>query len=1188
MDRAWWKESVVYQIYPRSFMDSDGDGIGDINGITQKLDYLKELGIDVIWLSPVYESPNDDNGYDISDYGRIMKEFGTMEDFDRMLSEAHKRGIRIVMDLVVNHTSDEHAWFVESRSSVDNPFRNYYIWREGKDGREPNNWGSCFGGSAWEFDKKTDMYYLHLFSKKQPDLNWDNECVREEVFQMMDWWCKKGIDGFRMDVISMISKEHDLPDGETGSTGYGDYGPYVQNGPHVHEYLKEMNRKVLSKYNLMTVGECAGVTVEEAKKYANLDGTELDMVFQFEHMGLDSENGSKWCKKRMDLVELKAILSKWQTELHGKAWNSLYWCNHDQPRIVSRLGDNGKYREASAKMLATCLHFMQGTPYIYQGEELGMTNVPFASIEDFRDIESIHAYEEYTDKHLCSDEEMLEYLCQKSRDNARTPVQWDNTLHAGFTSGNPWIMVNPNYKKINAKEQLEREDSVFHYYQKLIRLRKENKIIIEGTYQLLLPTHPSVFAYMRSYQNQRLLVVCNFSEKAVDYPLVLEGQEKSRCLISNYGEEKPWEKAKLLPYEAFACLFEEHEEREKETKVTEEKRTESMVEEKIYRERFDKFFDELKWLYTEVYENSSMFAELCTEMERFYRERNSELKSRDCERELQPDWYKKNDLLGMMFYIDNFAGDMNGVRDKLEYLERCNVNYIHLMPFLDTPKGSSDGGYAVADFRKVQPELGTMEDLEDLTAACHKKNMNVCMDFVMNHTSDQHEWARRARGGEGEYMSRYFFFDNDEIPKQYERTVPQVFPTTAPGNFTWLDDIKHYVMTSFYPYQWDLNYANPRVFNEMIYNFLYLANKGIDVIRIDAVPYIWKELGTSCRNLPRVHTIVRMMRMISEIVCPGILLLGEVVMEPEKVTPYFGTLDKPECHMLYNVTTMATTWHTIATRNVSLLKRQLDIVNSLPKQYVFLNYLRCHDDIGWGLDYPTLQMNGMEERSHKQYLNEYFLGLAGYSNSRGELYNADPVTGDARFCGTTASMCGIEAAEERGDETALALAIQQDLMLHAYMFMQSGIPVLYGGDEIAQLNDYSYKEDPDKREDSRYIHRGKMNWRAIENIQVPKTVEARIFTGLEQLERLRKTENVFFTTADCWTIDTYTDNILCIVREYEGERILGLFNFSEYEQTAWIKEEGMYRDLLTQEQRQAQNVVVPAYGYFYLKREKEE
>ena len=604
-----------------------------------------------------------------------------------------------------------------------------------------------------------------------------------------------------------------------------------------------------------------------------------------------------------------------------------------------------------------------------------------------------------------------------------------------------------------------------------------------------------------------------------------------------------------------------------------------------YKKRFEKHFEELRWLYMELYDNGSMFAELCDRMAEFYEERGEELKKLDIEREKQPDWYKKNDMLGMMFYIDNFAGNLKGVESRLDYLEKCNVNYIHLMPFLDTPKGRSDGGYAVSDFRKVQEKLGTMEDLEKLTASCHQKNMNVCMDFVMNHTSEDHEWARKARRGDGEYMSRYFFFNNRQIPDEYENTVPQVFPTTAPGNFTWLPEIDHYVMTSFYPYQWDLNYKNPRVFNEMMYNFLYLANRGIDIIRIDAVPYIWKELGTQCRNLKQVHTIVRMMRMISEIVCPGILLLGEVVMEPEKVAPYFGTVDKPECHMLYNVTTMATTWHTVATRDVRLLKRQLDIVNHLPKEYVFLNYLRCHDDIGWGLDYATLQADGFGERSHKQYLNDYFQGYAGNSTSRGELYNADPVTGDARFCGTTASMCGIEKAGFEQDEEAMERAICLDVMLHAYMFMQSGIPVLYGGDEIGQVNDYTYKEDPDKAQDSRYIHRGAMNWQLVEKIVDERSVEGRIFKQLGRLERIRKSEKIFMTDADAWTFETGENSVLGIGRYYEGKTLLGLFNFSEYDKAIELSEkEESYIELFSGKTVKAGQIEIPAYGFYYLKK----
>ena len=607
--------------------------------------------------------------------------------------------------------------------------------------------------------------------------------------------------------------------------------------------------------------------------------------------------------------------------------------------------------------------------------------------------------------------------------------------------------------------------------------------------------------------------------------------------------------------------------------------------EKIFTERMAKFEDELRWLYMELYDNSSMYAELCSRMYDFFMKRDEDLRKSDRKRAENPRWYYGNDMLGMMFYIDNFAGNMEGVRSKIDYLRRCNVNYIHLMPFLESPKGRSDGGYAVSDFRKVQENLGTIEDLCRLTKACHDKGINVCMDFVMNHTSEDHEWAKRARDGEGEYMSRYFFYDNWDIPSRYEETVPQVFPVTAPGNFTWLPDAGHFVMTTFYPYQWDLNYRNPRVFNEMMYNFLFLTNCGMDIIRIDAVPYIWKEIGTPCRNLPKVHTIVRMMRIISEIVCPGVLLLGEVVMEPEKVVPYFGTVEKPECHMLYNVTTMATTWHTVATRDVGLLRNQLDIVNALPKDYVFLNYLRCHDDIGWGLDYRSLRSQGIDEVAHKKYLNDYFRGYTGSSNSRGELYNEDFVTGDARFCGTTASMCGIERAGNEQNEAMLDSSIRMDQMLHAYMFMQSGIPVLYSGDEVAQLNDYSYKDDPDKCDDSRYIHRGRMRWDLVEEIGKKGSAPERVFHMLDRLEKIRRTHRAFRTDADTWTVDTWEKELLCIARAKDDEKILGIFNFSEHDRTAWINEtDGMYENLLTGEQMKAQGVDIPAYGFFWLKR----
>ncbi len=551
MNRKWWKESVVYQIYPRSFMDSNGDGIGDLKGITSRLDYLKELGIDVIWLSPVYQSPNDDNGYDISDYQAIMEEFGTMEDFDEMLEKAHKLGIRIMMDLVVNHTSDEHKWFVESRRSRDNPYRDYYIWRDAKDGREPNNWGSCFGGPAWEYDENTDMYYLHLFSKKQPDLNWENETVRKEVFAMMTWWLNKGVDGFRMDVISMISKVPGLPDGPKKEEAlYGDFGPAVINGPHVHDYLREMRREVLSKFDTITVGETAGVTVQEAVKYAADDESELNMVFQFEQNDLDGGESGKWNLKKIFLPDLKAVLNRWQTDLEGRAWNSLYWNNHDQPRIVSRLGnDSPKYRELSAKMLGTCLHMMKGTPYIYQGEEIGMINPPFESLDEFRDIESINAFHEYTENGIFTPEEMMKYLNYKSRDNARTPMQWNDSENAGFTKGTPWIRVSPDYKEINVEEQLKREDSVFHYYQKLIFLRKNNPVIVYGKFELLLPQDEDIFMYKRSLEGEELLVICNFSDKERKLEIPKEFWN-GKVMITNYREVKAGPEMNIKPYEA--------------------------------------------------------------------------------------------------------------------------------------------------------------------------------------------------------------------------------------------------------------------------------------------------------------------------------------------------------------------------------------------------------------------------------------------------------------------------------------------------------------------------------------------------------------------------------------------------------------------------------------------------------------
>ncbi|MBE6185511.1 MAG: alpha-glucosidase [Bacillus sp. (in: Bacteria)] len=557
--KDWWKSSVVYQIYPRSFMDSNGDGIGDIRGIISKLDYLQQLGVDVVWLSPVYQSPNDDNGYDISNYEEIMDEFGTMDDLEELLDEMHKRSIKLVMDLVVNHTSDEHQWFVEAKKSKENPYRDFYIWRTGKDNHPPTDWQSSFGGSTWEYSPETDEYYLHMFSKKQPDLNWENPKVRDSIYKMMKFWLDKGIDGFRMDVINMISKKECLPSYKDWINGNHGFKPYTPNGDSVHQYLQEMHQEVLSKYDIMTVGECPGVSPEQAELYTAADRNELNMVFQFEHMGLDNEPGkSKWDLKPLALKDLKQNLSKWQKQLENKGWNSLYWNNHDQPRIVSRFGNDGEYRVQSAKMLATLLHFMKGTPYIYQGEEIGMTNVRFSKIEDYRDIELKNMYKDRVDHLRWDPAEVMKSIYAKGRDNARTPMQWSGELNGGFSTGTPWIQVNPNYTTINVKNALEDQHSIFYYYKKLIELRKQHEIIVYGDYNLILEDHESVFSYMRSLGNERLLVINNFYEHETVFEIPENmNVQTSELLISNYNDASKHNSASitLRPYESIVYKF---------------------------------------------------------------------------------------------------------------------------------------------------------------------------------------------------------------------------------------------------------------------------------------------------------------------------------------------------------------------------------------------------------------------------------------------------------------------------------------------------------------------------------------------------------------------------------------------------------------------------------------------------------
>ncbi|MCG5102526.1 alpha,alpha-phosphotrehalase [Oceanobacillus alkalisoli] len=552
MSEAWWKKSTVYQIYPKSFYDTTGTGTGDIQGIIQKLDYIKKLGVDVIWLTPVYKSPQNDNGYDISDYYAIDPSYGTMEDFDELLSETHQRGMKLIMDLVVNHTSTEHEWFQRAASSKDNPFRNFYVWKDGKDGEIPNNWQSKFGGSTWEWDEKTEQYYLHLFDVTQADLNWENEALREKIFEMMRFWAEKGIDGFRLDVVNLLSKNQDFPDDDIG-----DGRRFYTDGPRIHEYLQAMNQNVFQEYDMLTVGEMSSTTLESCILYTQPKREELSMTFQFHHLKVDYPNGEKWTNAPFDFLELKQILSDWQIGMHeGGGWNALFLCNHDQPRSVSRFGDDGKYHKESAKMLATTLHMMKGTPYIYQGEEIGMTNPNFSTIEEYRDVESLNAYKNLQ-KEGKTEEEIIGILQKKSRDNGRTPMQWSAKDQAGFTTGTPWIDVAANYPEINTENALEDPDSIFYHYQQLIALRKKYDCITNGDYQLLLEEDPQIFAFTRNWNGERILVVNNFYGKDATVDLQLEkAQAAPEILLSNY-EDSPQnlEQLQLRPYESIVYYW---------------------------------------------------------------------------------------------------------------------------------------------------------------------------------------------------------------------------------------------------------------------------------------------------------------------------------------------------------------------------------------------------------------------------------------------------------------------------------------------------------------------------------------------------------------------------------------------------------------------------------------------------------
>lgn len=644
------------------------------------------------------------------------------------------------------------------------------------------------------------------------------------------------------------------------------------------------------------------------------------------------------------------------------------------------------------------------------------------------------------------------------------------------------------------------------------------------------------------------------------------------------------EKKKLAAMSPLERAAMERAREEEEKRAALEKRQESKQrrEEEIYQRRFQKHREEFRQLYLELYNSEEQFEELCKSMKRVWKSRSEDLKAQDLEREERPEWFRERKMLGMSLYVDRFAKNLQGVREKLDYVEACGVNYLQLMPLMESQEWCSDEGSAVTDFEKIQGALGKMEDLAALAKECHRRGICLCVDFAMNHTSQEHEWAVRARAGEEEYRKRYFFFDNYSIPAMYEKTVPQVFPSTAPGNFTYLQDIQQFVMTTFYPGQWDLNYQNPEVFRQMILHFLFLTSQGVDVVRMDDIPYIWKQIGTECRNLPQVHTILRMIRMITEIVCPGVLLAGAAGSTMEKTSAYFGECDKPECHLLYNTASMSAVWNSVATRDVRLLKRETEALHALPSQYTFLNYLRCHREIPWDLDYDTLRAWGMEEESHRRYLNEFFTGDFPGSFSRGAIHRED---GRSALCATTASMCGIEKALLSGDETGLGEAVRLDVMVHGWLLFQSGVPVLCSGDEVGQTNDYTYRENPQKAQDHRHICRGAFPWENRERLEEEDSVQQQIFTGLKKLEEIRKKEPVFGPGAQTWTLETWDDSVICLVRAYHNEKMIGLFNFSENERMAWINEQdGGYTDLITGEEMAASGIRMGGYQFLWLRR----